>query len=161
MSWRIVPGQGVGPLRFGMTQAAVAAVPVAGRPSHVYRGSGERLMEYRGLAVPVCEYLRGGLCRVIAGRHVAGLQLDGIDLFGTAPAKVLRALEKRLGAPRLCQEQLCFSGAGLMLGGFYDAGDHRFFEPAVEYHDERSVTLYPPGPCGLPGEAEEEVVSFL
>ena len=63
MSWRIVPGQGVGPLRFGMTQAAVAAVPVAGRPSHVYRGSGERLMEYRGLAVPVSS-TKTGACGV-------------------------------------------------------------------------------------------------
>jgi len=143
-----------------MSQLEVAALPDMGRAGHVYRGTGGQAMEYRGLAVPVCEYGRGGLCRIVAGRHVAALVYDGIELFAINPAEVLRRLEQRFGPPRFCQEQLCFDRAGLILGGFYDVSDHAVFEPDNEYHDERSVTLCSPGLCGLPCEAEE-AVSFL
>lgn len=145
MGWTIEPNGGLGPLRLGMTQTEVAALPVMGKPGHVYRGSGGRIMEYRGLTLPICEYGEGRLDRIVAGRHVEGVRFEGIDVFDVAPPELIRLMETRLGSVTLCQEQLCFTAAGLMLGGYYDARDGQFFEPKIEYHDERSVTLYAPG----------------
>lgn len=147
MTWSIEPGLGLGPLRLGMTREDVETLPVMGRPQHVYRGSGGRQMEYRGLALPICEYADGALVRIVSGRHMTGVRFDGIEVFADTPQGVVRAMEAQLGAVTLCQEQLCFHRAGLMLGGFYEPHDRRFFQPEIEYHDERSVTLYLPGTC--------------
>ncbi|TCO72777.1 hypothetical protein [Rhodovulum euryhalinum] len=160
MAWSIAPGQGCGPLRLGMTQGDVAALPDMGRPQHVYRGSGGRQMEYRGLALPICEYQDDALVRIVAGRHVEGLNLEGMDPFANDPVEFVRRLESNLGPVTLCQEQLCFHAAGLILGGFYEPHDRRFFQPEIEYHDERSVTLCRPGTCT--GSCETgETLSFL
>ncbi|WP_156882972.1 hypothetical protein [Rhodovulum sp. P5] len=157
MVWTIVPGQGLGRLRFGMSPEEVAALPGMGRAGHVYRGRGNRIMEYRGLSVPVCEYSGGALCAIVAGRHVEAVVFDGIDLFAAGPREVLHGLEQRFGTAQLCQEQLVFAPAGLRLGGYYDAHDHRFFEPGVDYHDERFVTLCVPDQVVAPSEQREEV----
>ncbi|SIO37381.1 hypothetical protein SAMN05444722_1739 [Rhodovulum sp. ES.010] len=160
MMWSISPGEGLGPLRLGMTQDAVAALPMMGKPQHVYRGSGGQQMEYRGLRLPICEYETGVLTRIVTGRHVAGVRFEGIDLFDGDPEQVTRRLESALGPAALCNEQLCFLKGGISLGGFYDANDHDFFAPEIEYHDERCVTLYAPGAC--PGDCREgEPLSFL
>ncbi|MBL3571440.1 hypothetical protein BV509_07395 [Rhodovulum sulfidophilum] len=161
MFWTVHPGHGLGSLSFGMTPEDVKAQPGLGRPGHVYRGSRGRVMEYRGLAVPICEYGPGGLNCIIAGRKVAGVRLQGTNIFDTDPEAIVRLLESRLGPAQLCQEQLCFPKAGLLLGGFFDAHDKCFFRPDAEYHDERSVTIYMPGACGLSCETEHELVSFL
>ncbi|TCP43982.1 hypothetical protein [Rhodovulum marinum] len=160
MSWSIAPGQGVGELRLGMSREAVEELPAMGRAQHVYRGSGGRQMEYRGLGLPICEYRDGALMRIVASRHVAGVRIDGMDVFASDPLALVKALETRFGAVTLCQEQLCFRAAGLILGGFYEPHDHRFFRPDIEYHDERSVTLYQPGTCA--GSCDvSEALSFL
>lgn len=147
MSWTISPGEGLGPLRLGMTRPEVEALPHMGKPQHLYRGAGGRQMEYRGLGVPICEYADGTLQRIVASRHVEGVRFDGLDVFGTEPQGLVRAMEALLGKVTLCQEQLCFPEAGVILGGFYEPHDRRFFQPEIEYHDERSVTLYAPGGC--------------
>ncbi|MBK1636371.1 hypothetical protein [Rhodovulum adriaticum] len=160
MIWTIRPGQGLGPLDLGMTPEAVAEVPGLGRAGHVYRGTGGRTMEYRGLHLPICEYREGQLVRIVTGRHVAGVQFAGVDLFAVETAVMLRLLESRLGPVTLCTEQLFFGTAGLCLSGFYDMHDHQFFKPGVEYHDERSLALFAPGQSGGEGE-DHEPISFL
>ncbi|MBN2906036.1 MAG: hypothetical protein JXJ18_04950 [Rhodobacteraceae bacterium] len=160
MDWTIEPNQGLGPLHLGMTQAQVAALPVMGRAGHVYRGSGGRVMEYRGPNLPLCEYHGGVLCRIGTGRHVDGVRFAGVDLYAARPLAVLRLLEARLGALTLCQEQVFVMAAGLCLDGFYDPLDHSIFDPAAEYHDERGVTLFAPAACG-PAEEGHEALSFL
>lgn len=160
MLWSIDPNGGLGPLRLGMTPSEVAALPNMGKPGHVYRGAGGRVMEYRGLTLPICEYGDGLLNRVVAGRHVLEVGFEGIDVFDAAPADLIRLLESRLGPVTLCQEQLCFPKAGLMLGGYYDARDRRFFEPRIEHHDERSVTIYT-ADCRADDCARAEALSFL
>lgn len=160
MVWSIAPRQGLGDLTLGMTPEEVAALPGLGRPGHVYRGRGNRMMEYRSLTVPVCEYRDGQLCRVVAGRHVKGVRFAGVDLFMAEARTMLGLLESRLGPVTLCAEQLFFAEANLCLSGFYDAHDHQCFDPVTEYLDERSLTLYAPGEEGVEGAAPE-TLSFL
>jgi len=160
MTWSIAPGLGLGPLRLGMTREDIEALPVMGRPQHLYRGSGGRQMEYRGLALPICEYSDGALVRIVSSRHVPGVRFDGMEVFATDPLSLVRAMESQLGAVTLCQEQLCFPTAGLILGGFYEPHDRRFFQPEIEYHDERSVSLYRPGTCNGSCDVAESL-SFL
>lgn len=160
MVWSIAAGHGLGPLSLGMTEEEVAALPVMGKPHHVYRGMGGKRMEYRGLSLPICEYEKGALVRIVSSRHVPGVHFDGLDLFAIDPKELTRHLERILGPLTLCNEQLCFVNGGLMLGGFYDANDHDFFAPEIEYHDERCVTVHSPGAC--PGDCDKgERLSFI
>ncbi|HDR28133.1 hypothetical protein [Rhodovulum sp.] len=160
MVWSIAPGEGLVPLRLGMSRAEVEALPLMGRPQHVYRGAGGRQMEYRGLGLPICEYREDALVCIVSSRHVQGVLFEGEDFFAADPSEIVRRLEERLGNVALCQEQLCFPEAGLTLGGFYEPHDRRFFQPEIEYHDERSVTVYRPGSC--PGTCENsDAMSFL
>lgn len=160
MIWSIAPKRGLGPLTLGMSTDEVVDLPGMGRPGHVYRGMGGRAMEYRGLDVPICEYRDGKLCRIVAGRHVTGVQFAGVDLFAAQPRIVLRFLESRLGPVTMCAEQLYFADAQISLGGFYDTIDHACFDPAVEYHDERSIALFAAGESGVEEEAHE-AMSFI
>lgn len=160
MAWTIAPNRGLGPLSLGMTPEEVEALPVMGKPGHVYRGSGGRRMEYRGLDLPICEYSGDALCKIVAGRHVRGVRFEGADVFSTGPRAMLRTFEEHLGPVSLCRETLCFLKAGVILDGFYDARDHSFFEPEADYHDERSVTLCLPEASGC-AETTDETVSFL
>ncbi|TCP62875.1 hypothetical protein EV663_101135 [Rhodovulum bhavnagarense] len=160
MIWPIAPNRGLGPLLLGMSPENVARLSGMGRAEHVYRGRDGRMMEYRGLDAPICDYRDGRLCRIVAGRKVRDVQFSGVDLFAAETLTVLRLLETRLGPVTLCAEQLFFGEANLCLAGFYDAHDHQCFDPATEYHDERSVVLFAPGEDGTEG-ATYEVVSFL
>ncbi|ARC88676.1 hypothetical protein [Rhodovulum sp. MB263] len=161
MIWTVQPGRGLGALAFGMTPEDVQAHPDLGRPGHVYRGSRGRVMEYRGLSVPICEYGPNGLNCIIAGRKVSGVRYQGASLFDADPQAVVKLMEAQLGPARLCQEQLCFPAAGLLLGGFFDPHDQCFIRPEVEYHDERSITVCLPGACVAVCAEERELVSFL
>jgi len=160
MVWSIEPNKGLGRLRFGMVPEDVADVSHMGRAGHVYRGSGGRMMEYRGLGHPVCEYESGRLTRIVAGHHMQGVVFEGMEVFSLDPPVLLRRLESRLGPVTLCNEQLYFMGAGLCFGGFYDPLDRCFFAPQRDYHDERCVTLFAPGESDEVHQAQEEL-SFL
>ncbi|MBL3597955.1 hypothetical protein JMM63_20795 [Rhodovulum sulfidophilum] len=161
MIWTVHPGRGLGALSFGMTPEDVQSHPDLGRPGHVYRGSRDRVMEYRGLSVPICEYGPNGLNCIIACRKVMGVRYQGAALFEADPKAVVKLMETQLGPARLCQEQLCFPGAGLLLGGFFDPHEQCFFHPEADYQDERSITVCIPGACGTACVEELEMVSFL
>lgn len=148
-TWPIRPREGLGSLRFGMSRAEVAALPGAGAALRVLQGFNSSVAESRGADWPVCVFAGDALSGIDVTRRVPGVALDGLPVYGAAPAKVLAALiaaERQAGVQGalLLDDTLHFPALGIASTGFWLPEAGRPFRPG-EDEDLRGLALSPPG----------------
>lgn len=148
-AWPVRPRGGLGPLRFGMSRAAVAALPGAGAALRVLQGFDGSVSESRGADWPVCAFAGDALSGIDTTRRVPGVAFDGLEIYRAAPAEVLAALvaaERQAGGQgaMLLDDTLHFPALGIASTGFWLPEAGRPFRPG-EDEDRRGLALSPPG----------------
>lgn len=93
INWNLEPFSGIGPLRFGMTQAEVALV--LGPWDSVTRRGTDALQEYRdSMLSPVLSYSEGKLASLDFGRRCQRVFVGPVDYFGKPNSRMLTYLLK-------------------------------------------------------------------
>jgi hypothetical protein len=95
--WTIQPLIGIAPLRFGMSQAEVAALPEMGPPLSTQVDTFGLFQEFRELGRPMCDYREGRIVSLAVDHHVNNVSYEGLDVFGGDPRTLLLALRAANG----------------------------------------------------------------
>lgn len=123
-SFEIVPYQGVGQLKFGMSQTDVFTV--IGAPEMVDHDDDE-IREYRrenGLQT-VYSQETDKLVEIGLSRNIIELGFDGLQLFVEDPIVVLKHLVKLDPNPYELHGFVVFLGLGMTLTGFHDGTEEQ------------------------------------
>lgn len=146
MDWTIYPNVGLGPLRFGMSpEQARTAAPWLGVPHHVDQEFDGSVREARGVELPSIGYAGGRLIDVDCSAHVAGVTFEGVDVFATEPAHVLRRLYALNGGALAGLGSVLFLKLGINTGGFFDLDTGRFATLDPETKSYRTLAVFAPG----------------
>lgn len=130
-SWTISPLIGVGPLKLGMSRAAVDALseslgPIDEPVSEETRPDGRTLLvEYRDKDLPECVFDGDALCEIVLSEFVRfDIQLDGTSIFTAPPQDALAALVRACGPAYWKIGRLFFPAAAIQVIGIVaDIGD--------------------------------------
>ncbi|CUX80042.1 hypothetical protein [Roseibaca calidilacus] len=141
MKWDIRGYNGMGPLYLGMNAAEVAAIPVMGAPMRTDPAYDGSLVEFRGIDLPMCNYVGGVLVTIDTSRRVAGVWFGDMNIYETPPREVLQTLERASGQVFLGLGTVLFMGIGLNVGGVYFEDSNEFFDPTRD-QDDRGVAVF-------------------
>ena len=144
MKWDIRGYNGMGPLHLGMNAAEVAAIPIMGSPLRTDPAYDGSLVEFRGIDLPMCNYVDGVLATIDTSRRVAGVGFGDMSIYDTPPREVLQTLERASGQVLLGLGTVLFMGLGLNVGGFYFEDGNEFFDP-TRHQDDRGVAVFQRG----------------
>jgi len=115
MEWEIVAFEGVGPIRFGMTQEEVAAL--VGAPDRSRRGLRPgSFNEFRGTKAPIVRYNENRVREVEAFYDLESVTFQGMSVFETDGTAFLRHLEELNGGARVSVGVILFDKLGLTTG---------------------------------------------
>lgn len=142
--WTILPLSGIGPLRFGMAEAEVAAMPEMGPPKTTQVNYDGTVQEFRELGHPMCDYLEGRLVTVAVDHHVPGLTFEGKDVFASGSRAFLLALQAANGGAEAGLGFVIFRRIGISTKGFYNDVAAQFFNPDFP-EGPRIVEVFIPG----------------
>lgn len=136
MNWEITPFIGMGPIRFRMTPAEVAAI--VGPPESTDDDDGYR-REYRAWDLPIVSYESDGVTDIEAFREVQNVTFRGRRIFDEPGLAVVRFLEQQNGGVRTNVGTLLFSDIGITSGRLDEGvrSDHSVTAFARGLWDER------------------------
>ena len=127
---------GVGPLRFGMTPAEVAAQ--LGPPKISRRNMLKKLSESRGRIATMYEKDTDRLTEVGFSRFVENLTYRGMNIFKDPDQAVLKKLGNEDGKPYQVLGFIVLLNLGITLTGFHD-----------ENEDQKACTVFSKGIWGI------------
>lgn len=128
----LMPYQGAGPLRFGMTRGEVTQV--VGIPDSLSRNFKGDLVEFRSFMNLGYSREADTLNHIGFGRQMQGVQYEGILLFAQDAIQVLRELVMLDGAPQSYLGFIVLLNLGMTLTGFHD-----------NEASQRAIALFPRG----------------
>ncbi len=144
----IIPRLSVGPLEFGTSQEAVAAL--LGPPQNSFRigGGGGVCQIWDGLAFSSCDFTEDRLEALTINRSVAKSVLLGeVDLLQQPLDQMLAALDRMNGGTDQIQGgSLAYEELGLVLSQFEDAGARE-----LVLTSQSIAAVEPTRPIGLQG----------
>ena len=134
--FEILPLLGVGPLRFGMSPAEVAAQ--LGPPDISRRTMLKKLGESRGWIATMYEKETDRLTEVGFSRFVENLTYGGANIFKDPDRSVLQKLCKEDGEPYQAYGFVVLLNLGITLTGFHDGNE-----------DQKACTVFARGTWGI------------
>lgn len=146
LNWDILPNEGIGPVRFGMTPAeVVASHPRIGRPEKTHQEFDGSTMEFRGLNSPRLSYMDGRVRDIDTDFSVPDVRLGDMDIYSSEPRSVMQRLFEMNGHEALIGlGSVFFPHICINTGGFYDERRRRFAIPdAVDEDDTRGLAVLP------------------
>jgi len=148
MRWDIRTFVSVGPLKFGMSSAEVAAFnSMIGEIRLTEFDEAKRpRIEHRPYYTPKCEYENGELsCVDTIKTKEFEIFWEDTDIYATPPSVLLPMLETRNGGPALIGLGFVyFDKLGLNLGGFWYEKTGQYYELDSEERDERGLAVFRP-----------------
>lgn len=146
MDWIILPNEGIGPVRFGMTADEVMrAVPSIGPATHRDTQWDGSVRESRAVEIPSFTFESGKLTGIGLWHRTTGVSFDGMAVFQDRPEAVIRRLYDRNGRALYDAGDLLFVRLGVDTGGFWSGDLHRFLDPEAGDDEARTVALFAPG----------------
>lgn len=140
--WTIEPLTGLGPLKIGMSSAAVASIldPVhALTHSHVeFDGS---VREIRGLELPLCTFMHDKLHSIEANYRVEEVLFESENVFELKSRDVLALFERANGSALYGVGIVLFYDISISTSGFYKSKRGYYGERPRVWQDERTVTV--------------------
>ena len=138
MTWTVHPGQGLGPLQFGMSRNACADMPGPGRGMKTFTGSWR---EVREASLPILTFADDQLVEIEVLPEIQDVRFAGIDIFASDPVAVLREFYRANKGASAGTGSILFLGLGINTTAFIDLKTVRFQSDP----DERSITLFKRG----------------
>jgi hypothetical protein len=142
----IHPREGMGALRFGMSpQEVVRAEPALGPPHRSKPRHDGSLREFRGLGAPSLGFVNDRLNDIECPADTPGVRFEDLQVFEADPRAVLHRLSERNGGALIGLGSVLFVNLGINTGGFYNTDNKRFFNPAFDLEDNRTIDVFAPG----------------
>ncbi|TDX83829.1 hypothetical protein EDE05_106238 [Neorhizobium sp. R1-B] len=136
MEWEIVSFEGMGPIRFGMSPAEVAAI--IGPPESADEDDGSR-REYRAIDVPIVSYEDNVVTEIEAFYEVENVSFRGRRIFDEPGLAIIQFLEQENGGARMNVGTVLFRKIGITSGCIDQRtrGDHSITAFAQGLWDDR------------------------
>ncbi|MGI2036256.1 hypothetical protein ACRQ1B_28175 [Rhizobium panacihumi] len=136
MEWEIQPFIGMGPLRFGMFPAEVAAI--VGPPESVDEDD-EYLREYRAVELPIVSYENNVVTEIEAFYDVENVIFRGRRVFDEPGLAILQFFEQETHGARVNAGTVLFKDIGITAGRLDEGvrGDHSVTAFAQGLWDDR------------------------
>jgi hypothetical protein len=134
--WKILPFVGMGPIRFGMSPAEVAAI--VGPPQSVDEDVGY-LREYRAVELPIVSYEDNVVTEIEAFHGVENVTFRGGRIFDEPGLAILQFLEQENNGARMNVGIVLFKDIGITAGRLDQGtrGDHSITAFAQGLWDDR------------------------
>lgn len=146
IDWTIVPNQGVGRLRFGMTPAeALAAMPEIGEPERTLTEFDGTLIEDRGTTLPKLAFADGRLRDVDFNGPVEGVRFEDLDIFAAPSEIVMQRLFARNGGALAGLGSVLFLTLGINTGAFFELETYTFSPEPAAPGVYRTLAVFAPG----------------
>ncbi|WJH38385.1 hypothetical protein N7E02_07015 (plasmid) [Aliirhizobium terrae] len=124
MDWEIIPFEGMGPIRFGMSPEQVSGL--IGEPESEDDEDDGSLREYRSVELPIISYENGHVSEIEAFYDVKGVSFRTRDIFSGNGLETMQFLERENGGAEINVGIVLYDNIGITCGRLDEGarGDH-------------------------------------